>query len=307
MKYLLYYIDITTLLTYNQLHTKKKEAIKLHDKFIPWSEFCISSNRGITILTNHVETNRHYHDFHEIIFINTGAMKVTIGEKTISVPQDTLCLIPCAAIHSEFPNSNCSHFNFLITKHTFQSLLIYLNNPQIKLLEMQDQNAFIQTISILETNLIKTRIEEILELQHNYHADFADLKACELLLTMVLHFCSHPSFKGKGLMPEWFQFALDYIQKYPNYIEGLPALLRITKRSHAYLCRNFRTHLHTTPTNYINSLRLNYAGNLLVNSNLEIITIAIESGFDNLSHFYHVFSTYFHTSPLQYRNKARNF
>lgn len=48
--------------------------------------------------------------------------------------------------------------------------------------------------------------------------------------------------------------------EYPqNIVEGLPALLSLSGKSHEHLCRSFREEFNCTPTEYINDLRLNYA------------------------------------------------
>lgn len=93
------------------------------------------------------------------------------------------------------------------------------------------------------------------------------------------------------------------MKKKNNFTRGLPALLELSGLSHEYLCRALKKHLHTTPTEFINVLRLNYASNLLLHSDMEIVDICMESGFSNLSHFYHLFKHKFHTTPAEYRRK----
>ena len=58
---------------------------------------------------------------------------------------------------------------------------------------------------------------------------------------------------------------------------------------------------HTTPTAYLNGLRLNYAVNLLQSSNLSVTDICFEYGFTNLSRFYQLFEREFHMRPAQFR------
>ena len=72
-----------------------------------------------------------------------------------------------------------------------------------------------------------------------------------------------------------------------------------------HLSRVFRKYLNETPTDYINELRLNYAANLLSNSDENIPFISMEAGFENLSHFYHLFKKKFNTSPAEFRKKTQ--
>ena len=44
-----------------------------------------------------------------------------------------------------------------------------------------------------------------------------------------------------------------------------------------------------SPTQYINELRMSYAENLLLNTDMEIVDISLEIGLDNVSYFYDLF------------------
>lgn len=60
-----------------------------------------------------------------------------------------------------------------------------------------------------------------------------------------------------------------------------------------------------TPSAFINGRKLNYAVNLLMHSDLEIIDIIFESGFQSVNYFYHLFKKEYGMSPLQYKkNKS---
>ena len=48
---------------------------------------------------------------------------------------------------------------------------------------------------------------------------------------------------------------------------------------------------------------MNYASKLLINTNLPIIQIANQVGYDNHSFFTQKFREYFHLSPTTYRKK----
>lgn len=104
-------------------------------------------------------------------------------------------------------------------------------------------------------------------------------------------------------MPSWIAAILTEMKKKENFTKGLPALLEVSGLAHGYLCRVFKKYVHTTPTDYINEQRLNYASNLLRHSDIDIVNICLESGFSNLSHFYHVFKEKFNTTPADYRKQ----
>ncbi|HTV42274.1 MAG TPA: AraC family transcriptional regulator [Candidatus Sulfotelmatobacter sp.] len=54
---------------------------------------------------------------------------------------------------------------------------------------------------------------------------------------------------------------------------------------------------------YVQSLRLEYAAKLLIETQKPIIAVAFESGFEDLSHFHHVFKATYQVSPLKFRRQ----
>ncbi len=54
---------------------------------------------------------------------------------------------------------------------------------------------------------------------------------------------------------------------------------------------------------YVQSLRLEHAAKLLVETQKPIIAVAFESGFEDVSHFHHVFKAAYQVSPLRFRKQ----
>jgi AraC family cel operon transcriptional repressor len=52
----------------------------------------------------------------------------------------------------------------------------------------------------------------------------------------------------------------------------------------------------------MNEIRLTYAANLPVHSDIKIIGIASEAGFQSLSHFHHIFKREFGLTPHKFRS-----
>jgi len=70
-----------------------------------------------------------------------------------------------------------------------------------------------------------------------------------------------------------------------------------------YISRLFNQKLHTTYSYYINHLRLEYAVNLLKNTDMTISNVAYKSGFKCERSFFRVFKKSMKITPLQYRKK----
>ncbi|MGN0242535.1 MAG: helix-turn-helix domain-containing protein [Lachnospiraceae bacterium] len=57
---------------------------------------------------------------------------------------------------------------------------------------------------------------------------------------------------------------------------------------------------------YVNSLRLNYARQLLERTDMTILTIAEESGFGSSSTFYDTFHNQYHMTPTEMRSQKQS-
>ena len=67
--------------------------------------------------------------------------------------------------------------------------------------------------------------------------------------------------------------------------------------------RHFFSVYKTSPGQWLQSQKLNNAYKLLLNTNKLITDISFESGFENSTHFSHLFKKRFGTSPLNYRKE----
>jgi len=63
----------------------------------------------------------------------------------------------------------------------------------------------------------------------------------------------------------------------------------------------FRKQLNMTPVEYINKLRVNRASELLKDTDMTILSIALHCGFGSLSSFYEIFKKQVGTTPREYR------
>lgn len=104
-------------------------------------------------------------------------------------------------------------------------------------------------------------------------------------------------------LPPWFDRLLLELQKKENFTGGLSRIAELSERSAGHLNRAFKMYLQTTPTAYLNRLRLGHARNLLLTTHLSIMEAAYEAGFDNLSHFYHLFKKQYGFSPGKIRSR----
>jgi AraC-like DNA-binding protein/mannose-6-phosphate isomerase-like protein (cupin superfamily) len=141
-----------------------------------------------------------------------------------------------------------------------------------------------------------------------FHEAPSRLELCRFW-TGILPLLTHDavSDRSEGVdMPAWLARACRAMRDPEALAAGLPRLIELVGVSPAHLSRVLRAATGKTPTEYINELRLQRAAMVLTTTSQEIIDIAGECGFENLSYFYRLFRAYFGKTPRDFRLSARH-
>jgi AraC-like DNA-binding protein len=96
---------------------------------------------------------------------------------------------------------------------------------------------------------------------------------------------------------------LAYINR--NYVKNikLSDISAIASMNMSAFCRYFKEKSGKSPVDYVQELRVGYACKLLTSSQLDILQICIECGFNTSSHFNKVFKHYTNLTPTDYRKQ----
>lgn len=74
--------------------------------------------------------------------------------------------------------------------------------------------------------------------------------------------------------------------------------------SYPQLTRIFKKHMHCTMTQYVNRTKLQYAKELLSNTNMSLMEIVNALHIESTSHFHSLFKKHFHITPAEYRKQS---
>jgi AraC family cel operon transcriptional repressor len=125
------------------------------------------------------------------------------------------------------------------------------------------------------------------------------------LLNVLTELTSAQSEAAPDDAPDWLTAACRAIQKRENFSGGVEQFLRLCGRSREHAARSVRQHLGTTPTDYVNRIRIAYAQRQLEMGDQGILDIALDCGIENLSHFYSLFRAQTGVTPRAYRLSHR--
>jgi AraC family transcriptional regulator, dual regulator of chb operon len=101
--------------------------------------------------------------------------------------------------------------------------------------------------------------------------------------------------------PDWLAQACRTIRLPEHFSGGVERFLALCGRSREHAARSVRQFLGTTPTAYVNRIRMTHVCRQLEMGDREILDLALDCGLGNLSHFYHLFREHTGTTPRAYR------
>lgn len=81
-------------------------------------------------------------------------------------------------------------------------------------------------------------------------------------------------------------------------------LAQIANMSQGHFTRLFKRFTAKSPIDYVISIRLSKAVEMLTDTDEKLINVAIENGFNSMSYFIRMFNAYFGCSPSKYRKSA---
>jgi AraC-like DNA-binding protein len=135
--------------------------------------------------------------------------------------------------------------------------------------------------------------------------ELLELKFRELLMTIFTDPENHElnSYLQSIASPQYNTFQ-EVMEANCFFNLSLSDYARLLNLSLSSFKRHFVSVYKTTPGQWLQDRRLNYACQLLISTDKQITDISFESGFENSTHFSHLFKNRFGVSPLNYRKEA---
>jgi AraC family cel operon transcriptional repressor len=123
------------------------------------------------------------------------------------------------------------------------------------------------------------------------------------LLTVFTELTATPADEKLSAAPDWLAAACRNLHRPERLREGVPGLVRLAGRCPEHVARVMRRTLGTTPSDYVNGVRMGHAAFQLRLTARSVTEIALDTGYENLSHFFHVFRRAHGMTPRTYRRK----
>jgi len=254
-----------------------------------------------SIISDPIQLSRvHCHNYYEIFIASQGYGQHIVNGITEPIKTGALYFIRPDDVHSYINlSSNFQIINILIPIPAIQELFHYLGEDFSKELLARELPPRVQ-ISMNEFHSLIKELEQLVltkKILKEKSDVFFRITVFNILTKYFTTFPLHSTNKA----PEWLKWLSLEMLKKENFVEGLPAFYRLSGKSTEHLSRACKKYLGKTPTQLINNIRLEYAASQIVNTNQKIIHVCEDSGFESLSHFYHIFKSAYGMSPKAYR------
>jgi len=133
-----------------------------------------------------------------------------------------------------------------------------------------------------------------------------DLLALERFLLSLMHDLGGRSPRAPlAGCPPWLREACERLREPEHLAGGVQALALLAGRSPEHVARQLRACAGLRPVDLVTQARIDHAASRLALSEVAILDIALECGFDSLSHFYRVFRRKRGETPRAFRLRSQ--
>ena len=249
---------------------------------------------------------RHSHDYFELFLVDHGTAHHLVNGSVQRLKRGSIVFVRPDDSHSyDETSEDFEIINMLIPGDTVQALFNYLGDgfdPGRLLASPLPPTA---QVAQREHEEIVKDLEQLILSRRIRRTSSDSMFRVTLLRIIVSCFPILPDTK-KTEIPIWLHWLILEMMKKENFTEGFPAMTRLVGKSGEHISRSCRKYLHKSPTELINDFRLEHAARAIASTNVRIVDISADVGFESLSHFYHLFKKAYGVSPLGFRKAAKD-
>lgn len=245
------------------------------------------------------KTSLHTHDYYEFFLVTKGEMIHTLNGDASIVKERTLFLIHPDDVHQFSPSNEQQsiHINLSLTPYMLNSLCDSLDNDIYHKILRKN---FCSRLELDDStyNYIMSLVSKM-----NMHKNTSFINVILKQIAVIIISTLYRNSSNLASYPDWFTRFLNTLRKEEYLNKDVKDIYKLSSYSQPMISRYFKKYTGETLVSYFVKLKLNYACNLLINTNFTVEYIAKVVGYSSLSHFIRIFTKYTGKSPTEYRMK----
>ena len=254
----------------------------------------------------------HYHNNFEISFITEGTGKRIVADSIEEFQPGDLVFIGSNLPHVWIAEREHS----LLSERTLEMVFLQFSSniffPQMLALPEFKNIRKALELSERGIQIVGQTLNEVSEimLQLPYLKGFDRMNNFFRLMDIIGRSGSNISLASEEYMKKRFTTGNKRIAMVHNYLMNhyredidLHKLADLVSMAEGSLCRFFRANVGTSIFEYLNRIKVDLACKLLMDPNIAIVDVCLDSGFNNLSHFNKQFRKNMGVTPTEYRKQ----
>lgn len=242
----------------------------------------------------------HQHPYHSLLYIVSGQGQCRIGGKSYNLFANTAIMLKKGQVHQLIDKPAKAMVVFVV----YFSEHVAAMNKEIFHPLLQSGRAV--SIAVHQAQQLRRDLRQMFHEQDNRAAKF-EIAIKQCLSSIVLQIYRTYLRKDKigyGLTDK----SIERVQKVLEYIAGCyyeshnlsaaAKMAHLSQRQFTNLCRKLT---NKSFVEYVNTIRVQKAKELLIDTDMPVSAIAFEVGFEEVSTFYRAFKKYYKTPPLTFR------
>jgi len=256
----------------------------------------------------------HYHNNYEISFITEGSGKRIVGDSIEEFQPGDLAFIGPNLPHVWIANKETR----MLSKRTLEMVFLQFNLNVLsdQLLSLPEFSNVKRAMELSERGIqiIGDTLNQVSEvmLQLPYLKSFKRMIYFLTLMDIIGKSNTNISLASKEYLKIRFTTGNKRIATIHGYLMNnyreeinLREMAGIVNMAEGSLCRFFKAMMGITIFEYLNKIKTEFACKLLMDPELSILEVCLDSGFNNISHFNKQFKKNIGVPPSEYRKRFK--
>ena len=268
-----------------------------------------SFNFSFHVNTTSFPINHTHLDYWEFTIITKGALTNHRKNKKIYLPNRTIFISPSNEEHFllTYKNIDTEYINIPIREsYLFSILNLFPPNFKNFLLSNRQITISDHTLNKIQTLLFSTTTHLTKNILPSHQVFTNDEFLLNIFLIVLQQFFNAYLKKPQtDNTPKWVLKLQEIFDNTDSPVFSVQELSNKLNYTRGHLTKLFLSYFNTPPAQYLFQLKMVYAKNLLINTDLSITNIADNLSYSHVSQFCKAFKQNFQCTPKEFREKYK--